>query len=417
MRFKTFILVLGLGASEALAAATPRAATSAFRVAPRGTHLDWNTPRSDNAFLSKRDDMHSVEFFNDPAAIARRNSDRTSPRAAQATSDVHWENLGGSVASHPSAVSWSSSRLDIFHKTATGYCQHRSYDTSTWSAWDNLGGSLAGAVATCSRSSGSISVGVRGTDGQCWHRPYSGGSWAAWEPLGGNVVYDPGFVARYQDTMDAFVSAPDGQLWQKTWTSSGWASWQAQGGYLDSSPRVASWGSSHMSVTCRGNDGQTWWKQWNGFTWGSWTSLGGSVVGTPSTVVWVGFEFVFVLGTDGACWHRRWQSSSGWGSWISLGGSLKHEPEAITYHYSSSSSVQVYINHQDGGVYRKSWDNRTDTWSQEWEPMGGQIDSKPGVISWGDSSKNRADAFGQGTDASCQRLVLSDGTNDGSFGK
>jgi hypothetical protein len=311
--------------------------------------------------------------------------------------------------------------------TRDRWCQHRSYDGAQWSEWQDLGGSLAGAVATCSRGAGTLSIGVRGTDGQAWHRAFgntgsssssssSSSGWASWEPLGGNITYDTGFVARSRDSMDAFVSAPDGQCWHKAWSSSssssGWAKWEALGGYLDSSPKVVSWGSDHMSIYCRGQDGQAWWKRWNGFTWDSWVSLGGSVVGTPAAVVWTGFEAVFVRGTDGACWYRSWQAGS-WSQWLSLGGNLKHEPEAVAYHYQESSSLEVYINHQDGGLYRKRWDNRTDAWSQEWEPMGGSTDSKPGAIQWDDG--NRADAFGQGTDGSCQRCVLSEGKNDGSF--
>ncbi|KAK0721776.1 hypothetical protein B0T26DRAFT_673561 [Lasiosphaeria miniovina] len=421
--------------------ARPRA-RSAFIPHVRSTHLDWDAARPDTAFTSPRLDGHSVHEFTTGSTRQQQQQQHPADSATLAdhagtasSGNPKWENLGGSVASYPSACSWGTGRLDIFHMTRERSCQHRSYGgysssssftgSYSWSSWQTLGGSLDGGVAVSSHTEGSFTIAVKGTDNQCWQRAYTGGggggAWGDWQTLGGNISHDVGLVSRggvvsvSQSTsasLDLFVSAPDGQCWTKTWSySSSWSTWTALGGYLDSAPRAVSWGRDHMSLYCRSTDGQAWWRRWNGWTWESWTSLGGSVIGTPSAFAYAGYEYVVVRGTDGACWYRSWHAGT-WSQWASLGGSLRHEPEVVSY-LQWGGGVDVYINHDDGGLYRKSWDNRTDAWSQEWEPMGGKVDSKPGAIAWDNGT--RTDAFGQGKDGSCQRLVMSEGRNDTGF--
>lgn len=204
-----------------------------------------------------------------------------------------------------------------------------------------------------------------------------------------------------QDRHDLYVQGNDNQCWYRTYGYSGpnkWSSWESMGGYLDSAPKACSWGDDHTSVYVKGDDGQCWHRRRDGNKWNSWENLGGDMYGKPSGCAYKEKTHVCVRGKDNHCYHRYYQKNKGWSSWEDLGGNLKYDPDIV---YSESSGyVEVYYTSKDNNkMYRKTWTGSG--WkSNDWEDMGGQMDSKPSPVSWDNGS---VDVYGAGTDGSGKR--------------
>jgi hypothetical protein len=199
---------------------------------PRASHLDWNTPRYDSGFLAKRSDVHSEEYFNtvrrsaEPELESRHVVTEETFRsfvADKRATKGQWENLNGSMASYPSAVSWGGKRMDIYYKGKDKSCQHKSWDGNKWSSWTNLGGDLDSAPATCSWGKEKMDVYVKGTDSACWTKSYDNGKWGDWTSIGGEISHEPSTCTWGKDRMDVYVPAKDGQCWHRTYDK-GWSS-------------------------------------------------------------------------------------------------------------------------------------------------------------------------------------------------
>jgi len=50
-----------------------------------------------------------------------------------------WENLGGTLISAPTAVSWDQNRLDIFALGTDDAVWHKWWNGSKWGGWERLG--------------------------------------------------------------------------------------------------------------------------------------------------------------------------------------------------------------------------------------------------------------------------------------
>jgi len=206
-------------------------------------------------------------------------------------------------------------------------------------------------------------------------------------------------------------------------------------------PKSVTWGKDHTSVFCRGQDGQAWHRQYGGKSgksaaWGDWEPLGGSLDSEPAACAWDGRMDMFVKGSDGSCWwksYRDWNSKGGttppptptnqsstakvppppastsavgtpttmlpkWGMWENLGGDMKDgvAPEVVEV----DGNMEVYITGQDDSLYRKTWDSKTDTWTEGWESMGGQMESKPNAVVW---DNGQVDVYGKGPDGTLKR--------------
>jgi hypothetical protein len=159
-----------------------------------------------------------------------------------------WEVLGtGLMHGSPAAVSWGSSRIDVFVGGGGSGLAHKSYN-GRWSGWEDLGGVLTSSPAVTSWGSGRLDVFGRGTDAQLWHIWFDGG-WSSWEGLGGYVSGTPdswgdthsiAVTSNRYNTIDVTViGADDVSAYQKSWNP-GWTNY----GYIGAVSRdiaMASW--------------------------------------------------------------------------------------------------------------------------------------------------------------------------------
>src|SRR6266545_1782557 len=155
-----------------------------------------------------------------------------------------WENLGGTLSSAPSAVSWGFGRVDVFARGASNQLLHRSWASGGWSGWENLGGVLSSAPDVAAWGSGRLDVFVRGGANQAWHRWFSGGRWSAgWENLGGTLSSGPGAVSWGSGRVDVFARDGSNQLIHRWYTGGvGWTStWEGLGGTLADDPDASGW--------------------------------------------------------------------------------------------------------------------------------------------------------------------------------
>jgi len=317
---------------------------------------------------------------------------------------------------HPSACSWGSKRLDVYYMSASKTCHykyrdygHKEQKYQSWSDWEDLGGEMDSPPAVCSRKKENYHVFCKGTDGQAWHKGYDYGSyggWGKWQSMGGKIgkYGEPATCSWGKEHVSVYVGAEDGACWTKKYDEGygGWQGWYNIGGYMASPPKVVTYEKGHTSVYCKGEDGQAWHKKTDPKKetgWGEWESLGGSLESTPAACAWEdGRMDVVVKGSDGACWHKTYKNEtvmvydekSGknktttlpkWGSWENLGGEMKTDtaPDVVAV----DGGMEVYITGGDDVVYRKKWEDGSWT-SPDWERMGGNVETGPNAVKWGD---------------------------------
>ncbi|MFE0463517.1 hypothetical protein ACFW1A_30115 [Kitasatospora sp. NPDC058965] len=232
-----------------------------------------------------------------------------------------WESLGGNLASNPTAVSWSSSRLDLF-ATGTDGNIYQKYWTSGggWTGWQNFGtppgGVASGASpAVTSSGNGRLDLFVRGTAGAIWHIYYSG-AWSGWQSLGGFLTSDPTAVAQNASHYDVFALGGDGKIWHDSWTGgANWSGWTqdvttpSAGIAAGASPTVATWNgvSGALELFVRGKDNSMSYNLYNGSSWGGWGARGGSYTSNAAAIS-PGRDQIdwFGVGTDGRIWSQFW---------------------------------------------------------------------------------------------------------------
>jgi hypothetical protein len=95
------------------------------------------------------------------------------------------EDLGGTLASTPTAVAWAEDQAEVFAVFPDGALWNRYWDGSAWHPWESLGGELDPAATPACAAWGSdrLDVFARGLDGATWHRWWDGSRWVAWERL------------------------------------------------------------------------------------------------------------------------------------------------------------------------------------------------------------------------------------------
>lgn len=126
-----------------------------------------------------------------------------------------WQALGGILTSDPRAVSWSSTRVDVFVRGTDNALWHKFWDISIgWSNWEQLGGILTSAPDVASCTVGHLDVFVRGTDNGIWNKSWNGSAWSAWTPLGGVWTSSVSAVCRPNtNIIDLFMLGTDNQVW------------------------------------------------------------------------------------------------------------------------------------------------------------------------------------------------------------
>ncbi|GAA2155643.1 hypothetical protein GCM10009760_55750 [Kitasatospora kazusensis] len=232
-----------------------------------------------------------------------------------------WESLGGNVVSNPTAVSWSSSRLDLFAIGGDGNIWDMTWtSTGGWTGWQNFGtpppGIASGASPVVTSSgNGRLDLFVRGADDAAWHVYYSGG-WSGWQSLGGGLSSDPTAVAQDPSHYDVFALGTDGKIWHDSWTGGAdWNGWTQDvatppaGIAAGASPTVVTWNGApgNLELFIRGKDNSMSYNLYDGSGWGGWGARGGSYISNaaaitpgPDQINWFG------IGGDGRIWSQAW---------------------------------------------------------------------------------------------------------------
>ncbi len=126
-----------------------------------------------------------------------------------------WEALGGLITAEPAAVSWSSTRIDVFVRGIDYRLYHRFWNAGIgWSSWEDLGGILTSAPAAASCSANHLDVFVRGTDNALYRRAWNGTTWSGWSRVGGDWMSSPAAVCiAGTGNLGVFVRGTDNTLW------------------------------------------------------------------------------------------------------------------------------------------------------------------------------------------------------------
>jgi hypothetical protein len=180
-------------------------------------------------------------------------------------------------------------RVDAFARNSSNQLIHRWYAYGAWSSWENLGGTLTSAPTAVSWGPGRIDVFARGSDNQLIHRWYASGRWSSgWESLGGVLTAAPGAVSWGSGRLDVFVRGVDNRLYHRWFSVDHWSSgWEHLGGVLTSGPGAVSWGSGRMDVFARGDSGQLIHRWYGSGGWSTaWESLAGAPADDPDASGW-----------------------------------------------------------------------------------------------------------------------------------
>ena len=221
-----------------------------------------------------------------------------------------WENLGGTLTSAPTAISWGNqNRIDAFVRGSDNALWHKWWSGSAWSGWESLGGTLASDPVVTSWAVGRLDVFADGTDNQLWHRYYAGG-WSGWEPLGGVLNSAPGGVSWGPNRIDVFVQGTDQAVWHKWWGGTSWGGWESLHGNITKAPAATSRGSGDLEVyaldaaTGQNLDHLSYsggWLPWRG-EGPYWSGTWGFSPGAASHSFVIGPE-TFMVGSDNTVWH------------------------------------------------------------------------------------------------------------------
>jgi hypothetical protein len=260
-----------------------------------------------------------------------------------------YENLGGTLTSKPSAVSWAANRIDVVARGTDSSCWHRWWNGSQWLGWENLGGTIQGAPAICSWASGRLDIFAVGTDHKLYHRWYQGG-WSGWESLGGQLSSEPCAVSWGPNRIDVFARGMDSAMWHLWWDGSHWAGWESLGGVLDSAPAVSSWAANRLDTFVKGTDSKLYHKWWNGSAWSGWESLGGYVADNPGAVSWAPNRIdVFYPGSQFHMMHKWWNGSQ-WSGEEDLGGVLSSGVGVSSW---AQGRLDCFVEGTDSAMYHK----------------------------------------------------------------
>jgi hypothetical protein len=225
--------------------------------------------------------------------------------------------LGGSLASQPTAVSWGSGRMDVFATGTDGAVWQRTYRSGAWGAWRSRGGNATSAPALASQERGSLDLFVRNTAGATSHRRYRGGSWLPWRSIGGTATSSPTAVSWGPGRLDVFVRGSDGRLQHRWWrASAGWSRWTSTPGVLRSQPAVASPGRGYLDIVARNADGTLRLRRripGEGYT--AWRTLDAATTAGPAITA-VGDDVRLVVRDDGTFRTRlRTSPTRAFGPW------------------------------------------------------------------------------------------------------
>ncbi len=124
------------------------------------------------------------------------------------------ENLGGTLASAPVAVSWGPNRIDVFALQSDGSVGHIWWDGQIWNQWQPLvppaGISLVGTPSAFTWGPERLDVYVSGNDSNLYHYTQTAGAFGTPESLGAPASLPPAWVTNaWTPSPTAIAVAPN----------------------------------------------------------------------------------------------------------------------------------------------------------------------------------------------------------------
>lgn len=256
-----------------------------------------------------------------------------------------WELIGGTPISGPGVTQWGPGQnIGVFWRGTDDRLKHKWFpDNDAWSPEQDLGGTLASEPVAVSRTTNMVDVFWRGTDNHLKHKWYPYGDGWSWEQdLGGTLASSPAAASWGTVALHVFWQGPDGNLKHKwlDYATNLWTDEIDLGIPVQSDPAAQYENNGIINVFWRGSSGtlQHIWS-YDGTYWSTnWTSvqdLGGAIAADSSpsaTGRRDGWIDVFWKGTDNHLKHIWMNRSSEWSPIEKdLGGDLASSPGAISW--------------------------------------------------------------------------------------
>ena len=138
-----------------------------------------------------------------------------------------FKDLGGSMLSHVSTITWPDTHAELFALGSDGTIWHDYFvfASSDWSGWTSMGGSnLVTGAAPIRWSDGHVELFATDAQGAVWH-DWSGnftGGWHGWDKIGGAIASRPVPVRWADGHVEVFATGKDGHLYHSDWANSAW---------------------------------------------------------------------------------------------------------------------------------------------------------------------------------------------------
>jgi hypothetical protein len=320
--------------------------------------------------------------------------------------------LGGTMVSAPSAVSWGSGRFDIFARSQDGAVHHKHFDQGKWSNWNSLGGSFRDGPSACSWGPGRLDVFVRGKDDTLQHNYFADNKWSDWRSLEGELTSAPAVTASATGRIDVVAKGYADALYHISFNGN-WSIWRLAGAKFMDEPAICSTAPGQLDVFVRGSNGDLQRQYLKNDEWSQEIqTVAGSIASAPTVVIAESDTYAF-FNVDG---ELRFKSDKdNWSEWISLPGVtlvsrpavlvtlplILSEPAVDSW---GKDRIEVVALGQNKHIY---WKNHQDgVWSR-WIDLGGQTESPPTVCA---RPMGAMDVFIHGTDNALLQKQY-DGTN------
>ncbi len=185
--------------------------------------------------------------------------------------------MGIKVKGAPAVASWKEGRLDVFVRSMDDHLYHRVYENDKWQGtkWEELsnGHKLEQSPSAVSWGSSRIDL-FAVWDQKTHHRACVNGSWNSWtEELGGATNDAPAAASWKMERVDVLVYTTDNNMSRRYWENgttsrmgNGWKDWENVGGQsevLNSAPTAVSSESGRIDCFARGKSGHlqdAWYK-------------------------------------------------------------------------------------------------------------------------------------------------------------
>jgi hypothetical protein len=128
-----------------------------------------------------------------------------------------WREIpGGSFAGSPSAVSPSSSTIEVYTRGTDDKLYENDFDGTSWASRKLVPGNFVmGGSPTALKRGAQRRVYVRGTDGAVYENVWTGTVWAGWNSLGGNIIGDVAAIAPDLAVIALYARGTNNRLYQK----------------------------------------------------------------------------------------------------------------------------------------------------------------------------------------------------------